>query len=169
MLIRAETLADIVVVDALLKDVFPTHAEAKLVKHLRENGRRTLALVACAEDGEIIGYVLFSPVTLEQDDFNWQGLAPLAVKASYREQGIGQALVNEGLNSLAELGYPVCMVLGDPKYYARFGFKAAKPLGLSSQWSEYDDALQVYELQEGALKSVTGKVYYSPEFLTLEQ
>lgn len=80
MLIRTEAPADILVVDQLLKNVFATEAEADLVMALRENGQRTLSLVACDDEGEIVGHVMFSPVTLEGEDLNWQGLAPLAVK-----------------------------------------------------------------------------------------
>lgn len=119
MLIRTEAPADILVVDQLLKEVFATEAEANLVMALRENGRRTLSLVACDDEGEIVGHVLFSPVTVAGEDLNWQGLAPLAVKQAYRRQGIGAELVKEGLSSLGELGYPACVVLGDPAYYAR--------------------------------------------------
>lgn len=80
MLIRTEAPADILVVDQLLKNVFATEAEADLVMAARENGQRTLSLVACDDEGEIVGHVMFSPVTLEGEDLNWQGLAPLAVK-----------------------------------------------------------------------------------------
>lgn len=90
---------------------------------LRENGQRTLSLVACDDEGEIVGHVMFSPVTLEGEDLNWQGLAPLAVKEEYRRQGIGAELVKEGLSSLGELGYPACVVLGDPAYYSRLALK----------------------------------------------
>lgn len=87
MLIRTEAPADLLAIDALLKAVFPTDAEANLVMALRENGRLTLSLVACSEEGEVIGHAMFSPVTLNGEDFSWQGLAPLAVKAQYQNQG----------------------------------------------------------------------------------
>lgn len=64
MLIRTEAPADILAVERLLSAVFATNSEANLVTSLRENGRRTLSLVACDEQGEIVGYALFSPVTL---------------------------------------------------------------------------------------------------------
>ncbi len=112
MLIRTEAPADILAVDRLLKEVFDTEAEANLVMALRENGHRTLSLVACDDEGEVVGHAMFSPVHLNGEDLNWQGLAPLAVKAEYRKQGLGAELVHEGLASLGELGYPACVVLG---------------------------------------------------------
>ena len=60
MLIRTEAPADILTIDALLRQTFPTSAEAKLVRSLRENSRFTLSLVACSDDGEVIGHVLFT-------------------------------------------------------------------------------------------------------------
>ncbi len=95
MLIRTEAPADILAIDRLLKSTFETEAEADLVMKLRENGRRTLSLVACNDEGEVVGYVLFSPVTLDGNDYNWQGLAPLAVDEKYRRQGLAANMGKE--------------------------------------------------------------------------
>ncbi|TXY15138.1 N-acetyltransferase [Vibrio mimicus] len=164
MLIRTEAPADILAVDELLKTVFATEAEANLVMALRENGRRTLSLVACDDEGEIIGHVMFSPVTVDGEDLNWQGLAPLAVKEEYRRQGIGAELVKEGLSSLGELGYPACVVLGDPVYYSRFGFEDAAQYQLHCAWEVPQGAFRVVALWERELDGRRGLVEYSPEF-----
>lgn len=164
MLIRTEAPADILAVERLLSAVFATNSEANLVTSLRENGRRTLSLVACDEQGEIVGYALFSPVTLNGEDLNWQGLAPLAVAKEHRKQGIGALLVNEGLSSLGELGYPACVVLGDPNYYQRFGFKEAQTHGFSCPWPELASAFQVVALWEDAFIDRQGIIEYCPEF-----
>ncbi|QSA19762.1 N-acetyltransferase, partial [Vibrio furnissii] len=73
MLIRTEAPADILAVDRLLKTVFDTDAEANLVMALRENSHRTLSLVACDDEGEVVGHAMFSPVLLNGEDLNWQG------------------------------------------------------------------------------------------------
>ena len=52
------------------------------------------------------------------------GLAPLAVAPACQKQGIGAALVRQGFTELQALGARGCVVLGDPAYYGRFGFKA---------------------------------------------
>ncbi len=143
MLIRTEAPADILPIDALLKAVFDTEAEADLVMKLRENSRRTLSLVACNDDGEIVGHVMFSPVTVAGVDHNWQGLAPLAVRREYQGKGIGSQLIKEGLSSLRDFGYPVCVVLGDPNYYSRLGFSSATDAGLDCQWEVPEGAFQV--------------------------
>lgn len=167
MLIRTEAPADILPIQQLIKQAFPTHAEAELVSRLMENGQRTLSLVACSDEGEVVGYILFSPVTLDQQDFNWQGLAPLAVKEEYRGQGIASELIKEGLSSLAELGYPACVVLGEPEFYGRFGFESAAKYGMDTQWEFPEGAFQIQELMEGELDGKSGKIFYSQEFSEL--
>lgn len=164
MLIRTESPADILVIDQLLKRIFPTEAEANLVMQLRENAHLTLSLVACSEEGEIVGHVMFSPVMLDEEDHYWQGLAPLAVAAEYRQQGIASSLVTEGLCSLNELGYPACVVLGDRKFYEKFGFTPAHPKGYRNQWVLDGDAFQIVELHAGALDNKSGLVRYCAEF-----
>ncbi len=167
MLIRTEAPADILPIQRLLSDVFPSSGEADLVMQLRENGQRTLSLVACNDEGEIIGHAMFSPVMVDDSDLNWQGLAPVSVREDYRNNGIGSQLIREGLESLAELGYPVCVVLGDPKYYGRFGFESAAPHQLNCQWEVPEGAFQVMALLDSALSTHNGLVKYSEEFLSL--
>ena len=41
----------------------------------------------------------------------------------HQRQGIGKALINEGLSLLKEIGSQGCALVGDPNYYQRFGFK----------------------------------------------
>ncbi|WP_019274465.1 GNAT family N-acetyltransferase [Vibrio coralliilyticus] len=164
MLIRTEAPADILAVDRLLKSAFETETEADLVMRLRENGRRTLSLVACNDEGEVVGHVMFSPVTLNGEDLNWQGLAPLAIKADYRRQGLAAELVKEGLESLKEFGYPACVVLGEPEYYSRFGFEASEKYSFCCQWEASAGAFQVLALAENEFTDRSGRIEFSPEF-----
>ncbi|MGF1713711.1 GNAT family N-acetyltransferase [Photobacterium chitinilyticum] len=164
MLIRTEAPADILPIDSLLKAVFDTEAEAKLVMKLRENGNRTLSLVACSDEGEVVGHLLFSPVTVDGQDANWQGLAPLAVKPEYQRQGVGLALMEEAKSILAELGYPVTVVLGHSDYYPKVGFVKASEHGLRCSWPVPDEAFMVLELIPGSLAETVGLVEYCSEF-----
>ena len=164
MLIRTEAPADILPIDQLLKQVFPSEYEANLVMKLRENAQRTLSLVACTDEGEVIGHLLFSPVTLNGQDMLWQGLAPLAVHPDHQRQGIGQALVREGLESLRDFGYPVCVVLGDPAYYGKQGFISAQSLGFDCAWEAPEGAFQIVELQSHQCHGHAGRIDYCREF-----
>ncbi|WP_375321807.1 GNAT family N-acetyltransferase [Aliivibrio logei] len=164
MLIRTEAPADILTIDRLVRETFETEAEAQLVMSLRENSHLTLSLVACTDDGEVIGHCLFSPVTLNGDDFNWQGLAPLCVKKEFEKQGIAQSLVNEGLETLAELGYPVSVVLGDPAYYHRFGFESANQYNMKCKWEAPEGAFMIKACSPEFLEGKAGLIEYCPEF-----
>ena len=167
MLIRSEAPADIIPIDNLLKTVFDTEAEAELVMRLRENGKRTLSLVACNNDGELVGHLFFSPVMLDGEDHNWQGLAPMAIKPEYQRQGVGQAMLEEAKQTLAELGYPVIVVLGHPEYYPKAGFVPAAPQGIQCPWSVPQEAFMVLEVVPGAIDGKTGMISYSEEFNAL--
>ena len=113
MLIRVEIPIDAPGIDALLRRSFESDAEAKLVHDLREDGFLTLGLVATDDEGQVIGYVAFSPVDVQGEDLQWVGMAPLAVDEKYRGQGLARQLVYEGLDSLNEFGYAAVVTLGD--------------------------------------------------------
>ncbi len=55
------------------------------------------------------------------------------------------------------------MVLGEPAYYSRFGFRPAPEFGLSDQYGG-GSAFQVIELVPGALPVGAGLVRYAPQF-----
>lgn len=164
MLIRAEAAADSFGIEALLKHAFPTDEEAKLVGSLRENGSITLSIVASDDDGRIVGSAVFSPVTLSEVDHGWQGLAPVAVHEDYRNQGIAEKMIKEGLNTLLEFGYPACVVLGDPAYYSRFGFSCAQTHRFRCQWDLPAGIFQVLDLTGDSFNGLSGLIEYCAEF-----
>jgi putative acetyltransferase len=102
--------------------------------------------------------VLFSPVT----PGTGLGLAPVAVKPAHRRKGIAAALIREGLGQCS--GYVV--VLGDPAYYRRFGFRLARDFGLENEYGA-DEEFMVLEAGPGALRGLTGLVKYREEFSVL--
>ena len=93
MLIRVEIGIDAPGIDALLRRTFGRDAEAQLVHDLREDGLITLGVVATDDEGQVIGYVAFSPVAVEGEELQWVGLAPLAVDERYRGQGDRKSVV----------------------------------------------------------------------------
>lgn len=117
-----------------------------------------LSLLAFDND-EAVGHVLFSPVGLEGAEA-WI-LCPLAVVPSRQKQGVGSALIREGLKRLCERGVDLVFVLGDPAYYPRSGFQPAYPHGLQAPYPytvEQQPAWMVQELHAGVLGSVKGTV-----------
>ncbi|MDE9554027.1 N-acetyltransferase [Xenorhabdus bovienii] len=164
MLIRVEIPVDAMGIDRLLRQSFETSAEAELVHRLREDGLLTLGIVATDDKGHVIGYVGFTPVDVNGQDHQWVGLAPLAVAEPYRCQGIGEKLVYEGLDSLNEFGYGAVVVLGEPAYYRRFGFRLAKEYQLHCQWPDCEDDFQIYTLADVSLEDCHGMITYSDHF-----
>lgn len=164
MLIRTEIGVDAAGIDALLRRCFPTSAEAELTQALREDGLLTLGVVATDDEGQVLGYAAFSPVTMQGEDRNWVGLAPLAVDESLRGQGIAKQLVYEGLDTLNEFGYSAVVVLGDPALYNHLGFEPAARHGLHCRWPGSEAAFQVYPLADNAFDGAEGRIEYSAPF-----
>ncbi|WP_420564983.1 GNAT family N-acetyltransferase [Thalassobaculum sp.] len=124
--IREETSADIPRIRALTRAAFDgvahsSRTEAAIVDALRAAGALTLSLVA-ELDGKTVGHVAFSAVRIDGRDLGWLGLGPVSVAPDLQRRGIGSALIGEGLARIEAEGAAGCVVLGDPAYYARFGF-----------------------------------------------
>ena len=129
-------------VRALVRAAFPTDAESRLVDALRHNGKAIISLVA-VEGENVLGHILFSPVsTTPPLGAKGIGLAPVAVLPAVQSRGIGSLIIREGLRRCQGLGYDFCVVLGDPRYYRRFGFEKASLFGLQNEYGA-DDAFMV--------------------------
>ena len=144
---------------------FGQRDEAELVALLREKGAVSLSLVVVLE-GRIVGHILFSPVRIESgvSEFPALGLAPMAVLPEFQGKGVGSELVLRGIEECRSLGHEIVVVLGHPKYYPRFGFVPAKPLGIRCEFEAPDDAWMLLELREGVLAGRTGVARFQPEF-----
>ncbi len=163
LLIRPERPDDADAVRAVLAAAFPGDVEARLVDLLRQRGRVLLALVA-ELDGRVVGHVLFSPVTVGAAAPGPEpvGLAPVAVLPEHQGRGIGSRLIEEGLAACRAAGHPFVVLLGEPAYYRRFGFRPAHESGLDGEFGG-GDAFMVLELRPGSLRR-GGLVRYAPEF-----
>ena len=111
--------------------------EPRIVDALRNAGALTISLVAIADDGDVVGHVAFSPVRINGEASRWYGLGPVSVVPEKQRQGIGRALIREGLARLAAFDADGCVVLGDPGYYGRFGFVSDPALTHDGKPSPY--------------------------------
>jgi putative acetyltransferase len=98
------------------------HTEQFIVKALRKSGALTVSLVA-EQEGVIIGHVAISPVSISDGAEKWYGLGPISVLPEHQGKGVGSQLIHKALGAISEKGAAGCVVLGDPDYYGRFGFK----------------------------------------------
>ena len=164
MIIRTQESADRAAVHALHAAAFETSAEADLVDLLREQAEPLVSLVAEIDQG-VVGHILFSPVTLtENDALRIMGLAPMAVAPAYQQRGIGSALVRAGLEQCRELGFATVVVLGHARYYPRFGFSPASCFGIKCEYDVPDDVFMIAKLTPGALGGRSGTVKYHAAF-----
>jgi putative acetyltransferase len=162
--IRPEEPRDRNAVHRLHEAAFENGPEAAIVDRLRENCDLYISFVAVTDD-QVVGHIVFTPVTLNRADGTGMGLAPMAVLPSYQGQGIGSKLVRYGLEHLRNAGCPFVVVLGHPAYYPRFGFERASHYRLQSQWDDVpDEAFMVVVNNPDALPGTGGVVRYRTEF-----
>lgn len=144
-MIRLEQSSDIaeirnVVTAAFIPVPYSDGTEPAIVDMLRETNALTLSLVA-ENDDTILGHIAFSAVTIDGKTCGWFGLGPVAVLPDHQTKGIGSALINTGLAQLKELGAKGCVLLGNPAYYERFGFRVHSGLHFADAPAEYFLAL----------------------------
>jgi putative acetyltransferase len=143
--IRSETPADAQTIAALTASAFlnarhTSHTEQYIVAALRSAGQLALSLVADAE-GIVVGHVAVSPVSISDGASGWFGLGPISVLPQHQGHGVGSQLMREALRLLRGRGACGCVVLGEPAYYRRFGFRAHPYLVLPGVPAEYFQAL----------------------------
>jgi putative acetyltransferase len=143
--IRGETGADVAVIEAVTAAAFldaphTSHTEQFIVNGLRRAGQLTVSLVAEVA-GQVIGHVAVSPVSLSDGTAGWFGLGPISVLPEYQRRGVGSRLMREALSVLQRQGAAGCVVLGEPEYYGRFGFRADPSLVLPDVPPEYFQAV----------------------------
>jgi putative acetyltransferase len=140
--------------------------EADLVDLLRVQASPLISLGA-EHDGEVVGHIMFTPVTIAgHPELGLMGLAPMAVAPAQQREGIGSALVRQGLERCKRLGTDAVVVLGHADYYPRFGFQPASKFGLSSAYDAPDEAFMALELRHGCLEPVSGIVRFHAAFVT---
>jgi putative acetyltransferase len=144
MKIRPETTADYPAIRKILIAAFANHpyshqTEHLIVEALREANALSIGLVAVDDDSTrerpatveshsmvetaVVGHIAFSVARIAGQDCGWFMLGPIAVEPKRQRQGIGKALVSEGLRRLGQLGAQGCVLVGDPAYYKQLGFR----------------------------------------------
>ena len=162
MILRREITSDHEAITAVTLAAFQNlavshHTEQFIINALRDANALTISLVA-EHGGQIVGHIAFSPLTLSDGSLDWYGLGPLSVLPERQKQGIGSALVHEGLSLLKSLGAQGCALVGHPQYYQRFGFKNIPGLIYEGVPQEFFMALIFGE------QIANGTVHFHPGF-----
>lgn len=130
--IRDETDADVTAIAAVTVAAFESleisdHTEQFIVAALRAAQALSISLVAEME-GDVIGHIAFSPVTISDGTPDWYDLGPVSVLPEFQRRGVGKALILEGLSRLKDLNARGCCLIGHPEYYRQFGFQNVSEL-----------------------------------------
>jgi putative acetyltransferase len=136
--------------------------EARLVNDLHDDGSVIPGLsIVATLDEDVVGHVVCSRASV--DDNPCLGLGPIGVLPSRQRRGVGLALMHGVLAAADALNEPAVVLLGDPRYYRRFGFVLAQPLGLLPPDPGWTDHFQVRSLTtwDGSLR---GTFRYAPAF-----
>lgn len=165
--IRPENKQELDAIYHLIKTGFMTAKvsdghEQDFANQLRdsENYIADLALVA-ESAGKLIGHIMLTKTEIiqtEAESIPTLLLAPITVKSEYRNQGIGSLLINEAFKRAKLLGYTSVFLVGDPKYYARFGFKSISEFNIVSSAAIPEPYVMGLELITGSLLNVSGKL-----------
>lgn len=148
--------------EAFAKDPHSDHQEAILAERLRGSASyiRQLSLVAIA-NGKVVGYLMMSKAKVGEETA--LALAPLAVLPFFQKQGIGTSLVETAHEIASKLGYSLSLVLGEPLYYSRFGYKPSTGFGIKSPFDVPEENYMAISLN-GQTKIYEGKVVYGEAF-----
>lgn len=168
LLIRKVKKEDREAVYALIASAFERKDEAELVKRLWDE--HAIKFERMAEIGGVpVGYCAFTTVTCKPELSGLLlGLGPLAVAPDHQKQGVGAALVEEGLKLCRDNNARLIAVLGDPHYYERFGFEPAAKRKFT--WAGFDagDAFRIIAPEDDDLDGVNPEeirtIHYHPAF-----
>lgn len=155
--IRAERASDVAAREALLDASFGEGRHARTCQRLRDGRMPAEGLAFTAvHEGRVVGTVRLWHVSA--GGIPALVLGPLAVDASRRSLGIGAALMEHALAAAKARGHGAVILRGDPAYYARFGFSAARTGALALPGPFERERLLAVELREGALDDAWGMI-----------
>ena len=168
MIIRPERAGEFPVIRELVRSAFATARvadgnEHEFVDRLRagENYIPELALVM-ERDGGLIAHIMLTKFAIAAAGESHDALllAPVCVTIDQRNKGVGARLIGEALDRGRKLGYGAVIVLGDPEYYSRFGFRPSVLLGVRNCDGIEDRYAMALELVPGALDGVRGTITF---------
>ena len=170
MLIQRETPAHVADIRTVTEAAFARPgqsgeppAEATLVDGLRAGDAwlSALSLVALDPVAGVVGHVVCSRARLGSAPV--LGLGPLSVHPDHQRRGVGKALVHAVLGAADALDEPLVVLLGDPGYYSRFGFRLADRYGITPPVPEWRPHFQARTLSTFT-PALRGRFAYAEPF-----
>lgn len=164
MIIRQELEKDFEEIYELVKIAFQTAKvsngkEQDLVNQLRNSDGYIPELALVAEEaGKLVGYIMLTKtyITNEDNKFMTLYIGPVSVALEYRNKGIGSKLIRKSLQLAKEMGYTSVVLVGDPGYYHRFGFKSSSEFNIKHVLDIPEKFVMANELVPNALQGISG-------------
>jgi len=162
--IRQERQSDFKQIYNLVKVAFQTAKvsngkEQDFVNELRNSGNYIpeLALVA-EENHKIIGHIMLTKSYISSSSGKTETLflGPISVVLEHRNKGVGSQLINKSFELAKSVGYKSVVLVGDPAYYSRFGFRKSADLGIRHLQQIPEEYVLACELVPGTLHCISG-------------
>ena len=175
---RLETPIDYDSVEGVIREAFwnvyqPGCDEHFIVHKMRHNPAAIECLnYVCVDGGIICGHIFYTKTKVVSDSgqvFPVISFGPLSVLPDYQKKGIGSTLIRLTLDKAAKEGFSGVLIVGNPKYYHRFGFRPAADFKIVADDGSSFPELMAYELGEGRLKNIHGRLFFCPEFSDTNQ
>ena len=145
------------IIESLLDKVFGPDRFAKQSYRYRDGVDPVPALSQVAHSNHrLVATIRYWPVVIGHDAVPAVLMGPVGVLPDRRGEGIGVALVRHTLGMARDLGYGICVLVGDAAYYQRFDFEPAEKYGISMPGQP--NRLMVKALVDGALDGVSGEI-----------
>ena len=175
---RLETPLDYGSVEGVIREAFwnvyqPGCDEHFIVHKMRNNPAVVECLNYVCMDGDIIcGHIFYTKTKVVSDSgqvFPVISFGPISVLPDYQKKGIGSTLIRLTLDKAAKEGFSGVLITGNPKYYHRFGFRPAADFSIVADDGSSFPELMAYELGEGRLENIHGRLFFCPEFSDFDQ
>lgn len=156
--IHLETAADAPALSQLSAETFGPGRFSRSAYRVREGVPPVPALSLTGWlDGRLVGSVRFTAVRIGRDE-GAALLGPLVIDPHMNGKGYGKALVEDGLVRARDEGFGLVLLVGDMRYFGRFGFVTVPPGQIVLPGPVDPARLLAVELVPGALAGFAGKI-----------
>lgn len=132
---------------SLIRRAYERSYEPWLVQSLREADDLQADLV-WEENGEILGHACLANHLHPK---GWQTISSVAVDQAARGRGIGSDLVRACLESARQIQAGAVTVLGNARYYQRFGFTRTAAEALETPFSKKDTLMYPIRIENAGI------------------
>ncbi len=150
-------------IETIHAEAFGPGRFARAAFRIREGGPHDMALSFAATNpalGEIAGSVRLTCVTIGGRTGALL-LGPLAVRPAYKNIGIGRKLMGIAVDAARAAGHDLVVLVGDPPYYAPFGFKPVPRSQMVFPGPVDPKRVLACELKEGVLAGFSGAIRHA--------